>query len=649
MRKSVRNEVYFIIGIFVFAFAIRFIYLTQMKSSPFFDFPTLDSEYNDQWAQMILRGEDFEEGVFFRAPLYPYFLAFVYKVFGHNYLMPRLIQLLIGSLSCLLIYLLGKRIFNKRTGRIAGVVASLYGVLIYFDGELLIPVLPVFLNLLLLLVLIRVKEQPSYKMLVLCGVLLGLSALARPNILLVGSAFFFWILLGFRKHGEVRSKRALYACCFALGTILIISPVTLRNYIKGDDFVLIASQGGMNFYIGNNPHSDGVSAVLPGTRTTWWGMYEDAKTIAEKTSNRSLKPSEVSRFWYMEGLRWIMREPFTFLKLMLKKIILFWNGNELSNNRDFYFFSRSAPLLKLLIWRFVIYFPFGLFASLALVGMVLSHKEKKDVLILEIFLFTYMLSIILFFVNARFRVPVIPILILFSACALDQFISRMKQRKFSELGKYLLFLLIVLIPVNFEIPGYSTENTGQAHYTLGVVYNMKGDTTKAAEQYEKALQYNSNLAEAYANLGSIYGHQGKHELSIEYYQIALQKGLDSAFVFYNIGIVYHQQGLLDQAQKNYELSLSIRDKNPKVHYLLGGIYLRKQMLDQAVEEYNKTIRDDPGFALAYYQLGTIYNQMGKREEAIEKLETFVRLGKGEPGQIENATRLLRELKGKPEK
>jgi tetratricopeptide (TPR) repeat protein len=644
MRKSIHKDIYTIIGIFILAFAIRFVYLLQMRSSPLFDTPTMDAEYHDQWAQMILKGEELHGGVFFRAPLYPYFLALVYKIFGHDYFMARLIQFLIGSLSCVLVYLVGKKVLNRRVAIIAGVMASLYGVLIYFDGELLLPVLEVFTGLLVILACIWAKEKPKALRWFLCGMLLGLSALARPNILLVGVAFFIWIILMYRGNSKFQIKSLLYAGCLALGVILIISPITFRNYIKGHDFVLIASQGGMNFYIGNNPQSDGASAILPGSRTTWWGSYEDANRIAEKATGKSLKPSEVSRFWYMEGLKFAATQPFQFLKLMLKKFILFWNGNELSNNKDFYFFARSAPLLKLLIWRFIIYFPFGLIVPLALVGIILSHQTKKDVLILEIFLLVYMITVILFFVTERYRVPILPILILFAAYALDWLTSMIKRRKIFELGKYLLILLVILILVNIEIPGYSSANPGQAYYTLGVVYSQKGDKIKAEEEYKKAILYNPNLGNAYANLGAIYGDQGKHQLALEYYQKALQVGVDSAFVFYNIGIEYFNQGQLDQAKKNYELSLALREDAPEVHYLLGETYLQKGMVEEAIKEYKNTIRYDPGNASAFYRLGTIYNQMGKKEEAIENLESFVNLWKGDPSQIESVTRLIEELK-----
>ena len=117
MKRSVRRKLLFVIALFVLALAVRLIYLLQIRNSPMFDTLTMCAEYHDQWAQMILQGEDLHEGVFFRAPLYAYFLASVYKILGHGYNWSRLIQFLIGSLSCILIYILGKRVFNDRTGR----------------------------------------------------------------------------------------------------------------------------------------------------------------------------------------------------------------------------------------------------------------------------------------------------------------------------------------------------------------------------------------------------------------------------------------------------------------------------------------------------------------------------------------------------
>ncbi|UCB53376.1 MAG: tetratricopeptide repeat protein [Candidatus Zixiibacteriota bacterium] len=607
-----KKEVYLIIGIFIFALAVRLVYLDQMKSSPMFDTLIMDSEYHDQWARMILQGEDFGEGAFFRAPLYAYFLASVYKIFGPGHFQVRLIQLMLGAISCVLVYLLGKRVFNRRIAVIAALLASLNGVMVYFEGELLIPVLLVLLDLLLLLALFWAKERPSYPRWLACGAILGLSALARPNILLVGAAVFLWVILRFRGKASGRSKSVAYACIFAAGAALVISPVTLRNYVKANDLVLIAWQGGMNFYIGNNSQSDGTSATIPGARTTWWGSYGDAKIIAEETMGRSLKPSEQSRFWYVEGLKFVYYEPLNYLRLMLKKFTLFWNGNELGNNRDLYFFTRSSSVLRLLLWRFSIYFPFGLIAPLALVGIILAYQAKKDVLLLEIFLFVYMLSVILFFVNARYRVPIIPVLILFSAFALDWFISWVGERKYPQVGKYVLILLVFLIPINLSMPKYRTANLAHAHYTMGVLHTKKGDEMTAIKEFQKALEYNPYLSEAYVNLGALHGDLGKHRLALKYFQEALENGADSAFILSNMGYAHYSLGVLNQAERDYKLSLSLR-ADPEVHYLLGDLYFRKGMLEDAADEFEKAIRLDPQHALASYRLAEIYRQMGEKE------------------------------------
>jgi tetratricopeptide (TPR) repeat protein len=645
MKRRFSETSYWIVGIFLLALAARLVYLWQMRSSVFFDAPMMDAEYHDQWAQAIISGKDFTGGVFFRAPLYPYFLALVYRIFGHDYLIARLIQLLMGSFSCVLLYFLAKRIFNRRAAAIAGVAASLYGVLIYFDGELLIPVLLVFLDLIFILSLLWADQKLSYIRWGVCGVVLGLSALARPNILIVGAALVVWIILRSKGKGKAAWSKSLFLVgCFVVGTILIVCPVTIRNYVKGHDLVLIASQGGMNFYIGNNARSDGASAILPGARATWWGSYDDAREMAEKALGKSLKPSQVSRYWYMEGLKFATGKPFAFLKLLAKKFALFWNGNELSNNRDFYFFARSTPVLKLLIWRRIIYFPFGLMVPLAVLGIVLAHRERKKVAMLEIFLLFYMLSIILFFVTARYRVPLIPIFILFSAYAADRLILQIKQRRFLELAKYAGVFLLVCIPVNLRIPGYSDSNPGQAHYALGVTYAERGDMVRAEKEYQTALSLDPDISEAYVNLASIYGDRGDHQQSLKYYQTALRMGADSAFVLYNIGIEYYNQAFLDQARESFESSLVIRDDNPQAHYLLGETYGRMQMPERAIKQYQDAIRQDSSYAMPFYRLGMIYNQMGDRRKAIDNLEEFLRLWQGDRERVAKVVELVEKLR-----
>src|SRR5438552_10452812 len=128
--------------VFVVALAVRLIYVFEMKASnPVFGHPMMDELYHDQWATAIAQGRDFVNGPYFRAPLYPYFLGGIYKVFGHGYLAPRVAQAFVGALNCGLLFLIGRITFNKAIGFVAGIVAATYLMLVYFDAELLLPVL----------------------------------------------------------------------------------------------------------------------------------------------------------------------------------------------------------------------------------------------------------------------------------------------------------------------------------------------------------------------------------------------------------------------------------------------------------------------------------------------------------------------------
>src|SRR5690349_16383261 len=136
--------------LFLGALAVRLLYLSQYANSPFFWVPALDSLYHDLHAQAIAAGRS-DHQAFFRAPLYYYCLAGIYWLFGHSFWAARLTQAALGAVSCVLLYLLGQRLFRPTVGLIAAITMALYGPLVYFDGELLSPVLEVFLDLCFLL------------------------------------------------------------------------------------------------------------------------------------------------------------------------------------------------------------------------------------------------------------------------------------------------------------------------------------------------------------------------------------------------------------------------------------------------------------------------------------------------------------------
>ena len=155
--NEIKNPVKFVkehaipIGIFLFAFLVRLIYILEFKNTPFMDCLTVDSLYYSDWAKRIAAGEILPANAFEMTPLYAYLLAFFYKASSTDLFLVRLLQILIGSASCLLIYsITGTILKNRYWALLGGLIAALYGPFIFFDAMVMKPFLAVFFVLVMI-------------------------------------------------------------------------------------------------------------------------------------------------------------------------------------------------------------------------------------------------------------------------------------------------------------------------------------------------------------------------------------------------------------------------------------------------------------------------------------------------------------------
>jgi tetratricopeptide (TPR) repeat protein len=656
-----QKETILIFGLFLLAFAIRLIYLSQIKSNPYFDTPQIDALWHHNWAKEIAAGDWTGKEVFFRAPLYPYFLGTLYALFGESFYIPRLIQIIIGSLSCMLIFLLGKKLFNRTTGIIASVVACFYAPLIYFDAELLIPVLIVFLDLTLILLLLSAEVRPKKRWWFVAGIVLGLSAIARPNVLIFLPFVLLWICIRFWERA--RNRIIPSSLFFGLGCILIISPATLRNWAVGDDFVLISSQGGINFFIGNNYESDGKTATAaPGSLP--YDGYEDniwitSVKLAERSLGRKAKPSEISNFWFGQGFDFTQTHPLKYLQLLGKKLYYFWNSYEIESNKNIYFFSRWSSLLRLLLWDWFLRFPFGIISPLAILGILLNARNWRKYFLLYAFIFSYMLSVIFFFVNSRFRLPVVPFLLIFasySICWLADKIRGKQIRPFLISLSILIPLFLITNSDFFEVrqadlsrtynnlgivynkKGWYESaiaiyeeglqinpNSAELHKSLGHTYYKKGDGQKAVGEYEQAVYLDPHMATAYSDLGYIYDLLDRDEEALQAYQKALE--IDSTLVraHVNLGFLFEKKGSYEEAAKWYRQALRFEPEAAGIHNDLGNAYAKSGSKDLALTEFKRALELDPDYVYAHTNLGNIYFEKGNYQMAITQYHTALKL------------------------
>ncbi len=295
------KEFRIILIILAVAFIVRLLNIIEMSvHNPFFYFPMLDSEIFDRMAQQIIGGGLRDSGVFFMGPLYPLFVAVIYSVFGHNLLVVTIFQAILGSFSCVLIFRIARELFNKWTAVIAAGIAVLYGMFIRYDGLILIASLSVFINVMFIYLLVLFRKKPKPVTIFLAGIFLGLSIIARPNIAVIIPFILLWLIL--ERKNLIKTKKYFakiggFFLLFMIGAGLCVAPITLRNYLAGNDLVLVTSSGGINFYIGNNPEATGRYISPFREDSTADELETDSVAVAAKELDRPLKPSEVSQYW----------------------------------------------------------------------------------------------------------------------------------------------------------------------------------------------------------------------------------------------------------------------------------------------------------------------------------------------------------------
>ncbi len=612
--KENQTAVWFLI-LAICALIVRVIYLVQARANdPLFFAPQMDALYHHQWALSIAAGTRFIDDAFFRAPLYPYFLGLLYKVLGTNLFWVKFVQAVIGSANCGLVYLLARKILlfhgrelKTRTGenvaRISGLVMAFYPLVIYFDGELLIPSLLGFLILLGLVLLFRSHDLDRQWW--IPGLVFGLAAIARPNVL----AFLVLVPVGF--FLEYRRSAWRRMGWFLGAAVLIILPVTVRNYIVSGRPVVIAWQGGTNFYIGNNPESDGVTAILPGTRASWWGGYNDVKRFAERSAGKPLKGAEIDRYWMEQGLEFWRAHPAKALSLVARKLFLLVSGYEVSNNRDIYFFKHCS-FLNLLIfnWRFL-KFPFGLLFPLALVGFYLSRRIKRRLVPIYLFLGAYGLSFVLFFVTARFRMPMVPLFIIMAVYG----VARVRRLEKQKLRAPIAVLVISFILVNLNLAGVGRKaDQAQNHLTVAMAEHETGKPNEALAELRQALVYDSaaNVLMLEATILMESGQPGNAEQAA---LAAVRVAPENAGVYGTAGDIYAGMGRFDLASGYFGKAVELDPYSVQAWNNLGNIALSRKDLAQARRYYERALRINPVFTIALFHLGLVDYYEGNKEIA----------------------------------
>jgi hypothetical protein len=247
---------------------------------------------------------------FGRAPGYPVFLALIGA--GRSYVerVPasvKVAQSLIGSLGVVLIAVAAYRLGGWRSARAAAVLAAVFPPLIWIAGFAFSEAVFWPVGIGLALMMSRALETPresEWTRAVLFGLFAGLTILLRAATLLFVPLAALWLLW---------KRRWVALAGLAIGVVVVLTPWTIRNISHYKRFVLVASDGGVTFWTGNNSLATGEGDMAANPHLKY--ANQELRTRHPNLSEEQMEP-----VYYQEALGWMREHPVDWLWLMVKKV-----------------------------------------------------------------------------------------------------------------------------------------------------------------------------------------------------------------------------------------------------------------------------------------------------------------------------------------
>jgi len=469
---------------------------------------------------------------------------------------------MLGSLSAVLLAWIGALLIGARAAIAAGLMLAFHGTVVFFDGELLPPCLTTVLTLAAVAVALhaRSRYRPTWSF--LAGLLSGLAAVCTAQALLV-----LPVLAAFS-----RPRRA--ALLLLAGGAFALLPCIVRNASRGAAN-LISYNGPINLYIGNNPDYDATVAIRPGWAWT--------KLESEPRQNGAFGYGPEGRYFVRKVLHYAWADPVGFAGLQLKKLRLLLGGNEIFRDTAIYPFRAQSTVLRHLLWKVPGWaFPSGLILPLGVLGLCVCGRRNRLLLALCL---VQAAGVVAFFVTARYRLAIIPWLILFST-AVPGWLATTPTLKAKVLAGAALAGLL----------GLSNANQGRMERTLN-----------ADAQWALAEQLQID---------------GRDEDALRLVGSAISADPASAEPWVTLGHIQIKEGRLDQAEAAFKRALDIDGDSFPALGALGALDLNTGRAGEAVGllERARSLQVDDWVTVV--NLATAYDRLARRDQAVALLRAY---------------------------
>ena len=623
--------------VFLVALAARLLHLWQIRAAPFATVLLGDAKAYDAWAQRIAAGDWLGSEVFYQAPLYPYFVALIYAIAGRDLIVLRIAQAIVGAGSCVFLGLAARRLFSPAAGWIAGIGLALYAPAIFFDALVQKTVLDVFFMCLALWLIAGLIAEPGRRAgWAALGLTIGALSLTRENALIFAAVIIGWALV--RPLPQVdriapqRRRKAVVAvaprrwraqagnaAAFVVAVTLVLLPVALRNYAVDGGFYLTTSQFGPNFYIGNNPNATGAYAPLRFGRGAPEYERQDAVALAQHAVGRMLTPAEVSAYWSGRALDFITTQPLAWLRLTARKLLLLVNSVEMLDTESQDTHAEWSILLRV----GGAFGHFGVLVPLFCVGLWATWHDRQRLWIFHALAGTYAASVLMFYVFARYRFPLVPLLLLFAAAGIVR-LRHLREVMPARRAAAAAGLAAVVAVTNWPLLQRSMM-MATTETNLGAELYDLGRYDEAIHRYERAIEFNATYVPAYNNRGVALAAKGQLDRAVEDYQHAIALHSDFPDAHYNLGNALLARNDPSGAAAHFRIALEMIPGTADVHNNLGLALMADKRSREAMDQFRAALKADPRSAIAHRNLADVLAAEGRIAEGITHMLRAVEL------------------------
>ncbi len=581
--------------------ALRAVYLIQYSDFPLFDTPLgPDIEEYRARAKEILAGKFLWDSPQIHAPLYPYFLALLGHLSNDSHFWMRMAQSSICLFSSvpLIMLMFSRKLVSPISATFFSISAAVYPPAIYYQCEYFSESL---LFSLLMMEIAALYDSESCASptrakvtLLIASILSSLCIVTHPlSALFAGFVSIYILIDSFRKNAP--GKFAKFAV-FTAPIIAVAGTVMIYNRVFVSASFSIQENGAFNFYLGNNPDSDGTCYLRPGP--DWDKVHREAESSATARGK--------DFHFLSKSYEFIGTKPFSWLALLLRKNLLAWNGEDLISGADYSICRSHTPLQRafafsphLLMWLSLA----GFFSLIFMRG-----KEIGQYRFFILLFVSYWIAQTIFVASARYRFSALPASFALASFFVSDFFLLLRQRRSSivvHLGAFALASIFVFFPASSN----KAKEDAEAKSVIGEALIKKGRVEEGTKLVKESMAILPGHSRNHNLLGTVAMRQGKLEEAEDHFISAEACDPHDSNAPMNLAILDSAKGNLDRAETYFDKAMKKGNPSPLLLFNFALFLQNAGKPDKALELYRECIRIEPYHKSALNNSGTIAASM----------------------------------------